>query len=130
MNLKWDEIDFMDCLEVFPEVEEDGLTHLYKVTKDGITLTVVVRQFESLILLSLSQQQVKTPLTEFALIVREAVHYIQDKQGQYLEFQDCVIVPSHFSYPSNDLFDKRKFDSGLTLQVAIKPHIQIRYVRA
>lgn len=106
-KLKWNEIDFMDCLEVFPEVEEDGLIHLYKVTKDDITLTVVVRQFESLILLSLSQQGMKTPLTEFALI-----------------------VPSHFSYPSDDVFDKKKFNSGLTLQVAIKPHIQIRYVRA
>lgn len=130
-ELKWDETDFLDCLEVFPEKDEEFyLSYVYEVRKHGMALTVVVWPWESFVLLSLRQQEMKAPLFEVTLAVRERVRYVKDKRGDYLEFQDCIILPKISSYYSgNDVFDRSRFSYGVTLQLTIKPHIQIRYVQ-
>lgn len=128
-ELNWNETDFMECLEVVPEIESYKVKHVYKVTKDGLALVVIVRQFESVVQLSLRQREVDTLLIEFSLFVRESTRYIKDKRSEYLEFQDCIVLPSRFSYQDvGNMFDKANFKHGLTVQLAIKPHIQIRHV--
>jgi hypothetical protein len=128
--MKWDETDFLDCLEVFPEIEEDDVSYAYKVMKNGMVLTVVVWPWESLVLMSLRQQEMETSIIEILLCVREGVRYIKDKRGNYLEFQDCVFLPVGASHQLvEDAFDKTRFGNGAMVQLTIKPHIQIRQVR-
>ena len=130
-ELRWDETDFLDCLEVFPEIDEDFyLSYVYKVTKLGMVLTVVVWPLESLVSMSLRQQEMQASLIEVALCVRGSVRYIKDKRGDYLEFPDCVFLPNITSPQLvEDAFDRTISSCGATLQLAIKPHIQIRHAR-
>ena len=97
-ELNWNEADFMECLEVVPEVGDYKVKHIYEVTKDGLVLVVIVRQFESVIQLSLRQREVDTLLTKFSLFMRESTRYIKAKRSEYLEFQNCIVLPSRFSY--------------------------------
>jgi len=129
-QLKWDETEFLECLEVTPEIDEYEVQHMYEVEQHGLVLTATVWQYESVICLSLRQQAMNEPLVEFTLFVRDGIRYVKDKRGEYLEFQDCIVAPSRFSYIEiGDVFDKTKFDHGLTLQLATKPHLQIRPIR-
>ena len=129
-DLKWIETDFMECLKVIPEVEDYEVERVYKVEKNGLILAVTVWQYESVVCISLRQQENTAPLTEFALFVREAIQYIHDKRGEYLEFRDCIIAPSRFSYlEMGNMLDRTKFNRGSTVQLAIKPHVQIRHIR-
>ena len=129
-ELRWNATDFTECLQVIPEVEDFEVEHSYTVEKDGLALTITVWQHESVVCVSLRQAEITVPLAVFVLFVREAVQYINDKRGEYLEFRDCIIAPSRFSYPTmGDMFDKNKFTRGLTVQLAIKPNVQIRHIR-
>jgi len=129
-ELKWNKTDFMECLEVIPQVEDYEVEHFYEVKKNGLVLTVTVWQHESVVFVSLRQQENPAPLVEFALFVREAARYVNDKRGEYLEFQNCIAAPSRFSYQEmGDMFDTAKFKHGLTIELAIKPHIQLRHIR-
>lgn len=126
-QLDWDETDFMECLEVIPTVEDYEVKHVYEVNKDGLSLLVCVWQLESVVGLSLRQHDGDELLTEFALFVRGAVRYVNDKRGEYLEFSDVVVAPNRFSF-SGSAFDKTRLSHGLVIHLQAKPHIQIRYV--
>lgn len=127
-QLNWTQTDLVECLETMPTVGDYEVKHGYVVQRDSVVLTVVVRQYESVIELSLRQTTVESPTIEFALFVRGAVRYIKDKRGEYLEIEDCVIAPNRFSYQDRgNMFDRSRFSHGLTVQLIVKPHIQIKY---
>ena len=127
-ELQWDELGFLECLEVEPKIEDEyeyEMRHIYKVEKDGLILTVIVRQMESIVWLSLQQKNSDSQLIEFAVLVRGKVRYINDKRGEYLEFNCCRIDPSRFSYRYIEKSEHAK--PNWTIELSIKPHIQIRY---
>lgn len=129
-ELVWNAVDFMECLEVFPEVGEFEVEHVYIVPRKGLVLAVTVWRMESVVRLSIRESESSEPVIEFALFVRDAVHYIKDKRGEFLEFRDCIVAPSRFSYlEMGDMFDKAQFKKGLTIQLGIKPNIKIRHIR-
>lgn len=126
--LKWDLTDFIDCLEVLPEVE-DGLEYVFRVEKIRLTLVLVVRPYESVVDLALFQEGEETPITEFSLLVRGSVRLVKGKHPEYLEFQGCVPSPNGY-YHSHFNFDPfaESFKYSVTMQIAVKPSIQIRYL--
>lgn len=129
-QLNWNENDLLECLEVSPQVSDYEVKHFYQVTQDDFVLAVSVWQHESLVVLSLCQEKSDAPLIEFALCVRRAVRYVHDKRGEYLEFGNCVVAPDRFAYQAvGNMFDETVFKPSLTVQLAVKPHIQIRCVR-
>src|SRR5689334_714935 len=89
-ELQWDELDFLECLETVPEVEEDGVWYSYNVIRGGHRLLVTVLPLESVVELSLFPEQAETPLVEFSLFVRGAIMHVNDKRGEYLEFPDSM----------------------------------------
>ncbi len=130
-QLQWNDYDFALCLEVMPEVDVDKVEYVYTVDKDGLVLTVTVWQYESVIGLSLRAPSMDNPAMEFALYVRGPVTYINDKRGEYLRLEDCIITSSRFSYiEAGDLWDNIKFPSGLPVVVAVRPGIRVRGLRA
>ncbi len=126
-ELQWDEFDFFYCLEVEPEIEEYEIIYVYKIAKNELILTVVVRPLESYVWLSLQQKGRDAQLIEFAIFVRGKVSYTKDKIGEYLKFENCFIVPSKYSRLVADRFLENEPRSW-TIELSIKPHIQIRYL--
>ena len=127
-ELQWDELDFLECLEVEPQIEDEYKTrYVYKVARAGLILTVVVRSLESYLWLSLQQKESELPLVEFALFVHGNIRYIKDKRGEYLELTDCLLAPRRTSYlKAETIWDVTQ--PTWTLEISIKPHIQIRYL--
>lgn len=126
-ELQWDELDFLECLEVVPQVEEYGISYSYEVHRDSLRLLVTVWPMESAVQWTLWQASIETPLLDFALFVRGAVRHINDKRGEYLEFQDCVVAPNRFwQIEAGDVFDSGNF-AGLTAEIGVKPHIRFHF---
>ena len=127
-ELQWDELDFLECLEAIPEVEEPWKTrYVYKIDKDELILTVVIRPLENYVWFSLQQKDRDSQLIELAVFVRGKVIYINDKRGEYLRFENCFIAPSSYSHLVADKFLENEPQSW-TIELSIKPQIQIRYL--
>jgi len=127
-ELKWDELDFLMCLEVVPETEEYGTEFIYEVKGGGLRLIVTVWPFESVAQFTLWQDLYEAPLLDFALFVRGEVRYISDKGAEYLEFQDSVFGPGRFWYSvAGDPFSHEQYAVGISLKVRIKPIISLRF---
>ena len=128
-QLKWNETEFVECLEVVPEVADHQMRHLFTITKHGLTLGITVWQLESMVLLTLQREGSGLFITQFALAVRGSASLHREKNGDYLELTDCVVCPSRFSYihgPGNP-GDAARFGYPVVVQVAIDPEIQLRF---
>lgn len=126
-ELQWDELDFMECLEVEPEIDRYGFGWVYKVSKDGLKLIVDVQPLESYIWIEIRHQESNKLITEFSLFVREKVRYVNDKRGEYLEFSGCLMVPRVFTRRGSEVI-LDNIPSDWTVGLSIKPQIQIRYL--
>ena len=60
-QLEWDETDFIRCLEVIPETDDNSAEYIYKIEQDALVLTVAVWQYESVVSVSLRQQETNAP---------------------------------------------------------------------
>jgi hypothetical protein len=127
-QLDWDETDFLECLEVVPSIGDYEIKHTYEVNKNGLALTLIVKQLESLVQIALCQQDIDRPLIDLVLFVRGRVRYVNDKWGRYLEFGDSIIAPDR-SYRTLGVFDKTKFPHGVTIQLQVSPEIHLRMVQ-
>ena len=125
-ELQWDEVDFLECLEVVPEIEEFWTSYFYEVRRDEMVLALTVYPIESLVCLSLYQHDHENLLIELAIFVHGEVRYINDKRGEYLEFAECILAPCRSSYREEiSVWDK--VAPQWTLELAVKPQISIRY---
>ena len=134
-ELQWDAFDFFYCLEVEPTTDDEyKLRYVYKVEKDELVLTTIVRPLDGVIFLSLGQSKSDAFLVEFAILVRGPIRYIRDKRGEYLEFDNCLLMPttsSHYRlmrHPATQADAMDNFQPNWTVQLSIKPQIQIRYL--
>lgn len=124
-QLRWDETDFLDCLEVFPTIEEYETEHVYDVKKGELLLRVKVEQYDSHVILSLRQACDAEPAIVYSFYVRDGVEYVKDKRGTYLEFKGCFYTTyrsPYLDYTTAEL----ETALGSTIQICIKPQIQIR----
>ncbi len=126
-ELQWDELDFMECLEVEPQIEEYEISYFYEVRRDDLILYPTVRPCESVIDISLYQSASETPLLDCALFVFGKVRHINDKRGEYLEFTDCIIAPRRFAYLETQTL-RDAATPRWSVKLSIKPRIQIRYL--
>ena len=126
-QMEWHEVDVLRCLEVLPEIEEYGTSYYYDVRQGDLALSVAIWPNESIVVVSLSQREAK--IVSWTLAVRGAVHRVLDKEGERLEFRDCVVLPNWFGYVDEvNPFDATLFSHGLTMQLSIKPHLSITFV--
>lgn len=54
--MKWDSTDLLECLEVEPSVDKDGVEHTYEVVKNGLKLLISVFQFDGDVYFSLMRE--------------------------------------------------------------------------
>ena len=127
--LKWDETDFIECLEVLPTAEEYGTEYIFRVEQEKITLSLCVRPYESIIDLALLLPQESEPLTQFSLSVAGKIKLVKGKYREWLELADCTVVAGRFYYAENNVnvWGKSSWYRS-QVQIAIKPHIQIKFL--
>lgn len=130
-QLKWDETEFIECLEILPVVEDYSVSHVFEIKKDGLILQLTVRQYESVVQLAVFREQVEVAVIQMALFVRGEVRYIKELKSEFLEFRHCIPVTSSFSdldFPENP-FNQKEYPYDLTVWLFVKPHIMIHFVR-
>jgi hypothetical protein len=128
-QLAWNDLDFLECLGVEPEVLDYLVSHNYTLVRNGLRLLITVWQFESVIQFSMFRESAEVPFCSFACFVRGRVRHVDDQRGDFLEMQDCIIGPNRFWYMSaGDPFDPKRFPVGVNLQVSVVPDIQINIV--
>lgn len=126
-NLRWDEFEVLECLEVVPESEEDGVWFSYSVVQKHTALNLMVWPIESLIQISLLDTSNQLPVIDFSLITREGVFRKKYSELDCLEIRDCIIVPNDFQWSDSvDMFDKKVWPYGISFEITIKPQIQIK----
>lgn len=90
--LQWDETDFIECLEVIPDVVEDaggGPFHIFSVIKGGIQLELTVFTFEEDVRFRLFREGENHPLFEYQIMGCKFVRFEKNKYGQeYLSFMN------------------------------------------
>lgn len=88
--LQWDETDFIECLEVIPEVIEDaagGPFHIFTVNRNGIELEITVFSFEEDIRFRICREKEKHALFEYQIMGCKFVRFEKNKHGEeYLSF--------------------------------------------
>jgi hypothetical protein len=126
-ELDWDETDFIACLEVLPVIDEWEENPYFKVRRNGIVLNLLVRQYESTVVLSLTPEGQENALISFSLVVRGGVSYVKDKRGEYLKFSNCVVVRNGFLFQLPDVYNRDVMPEHSTLLLSIKPQIAITF---
>ena len=85
--LKWNEYEFIECLGVLPEIGQDGLSHLYRVEKEGLRLDLIVFQYDADVRIEIYKQGLDAPIFQTQIISCPGVRYVSEKNGrEYLDF--------------------------------------------
>jgi hypothetical protein len=112
----WNKYDFIECLGVLPEVDEDEDGHAFKVERDGMRLELTVFRYAGDVYLSLYREGVETPVFFMRLIWCEGARYVRDKGGDFIEFAPAKSFGSRYDGRSPAPFGFR---------VSVNPHIKI-----
>lgn len=112
--LQWNETDLMNCLEVFPTIDEHSLHHEFSVEQGALRLSITVQQYEGRVVIQLLHSSVPQPLFELPLrscaLIRHTIP--SDGSPDFLEFI------TGYKQHDNTLV-------ALGVQVFVRPHIRI-----
>ena len=86
--LQWNETDLMNCLEVFPTIDEHSLCHEFAVEEGDLRLSITVQQYEGTVLIRLSKTDLSEPLFEMPVRACMVIHHTVPADGtpDFLEF--------------------------------------------
>ncbi len=86
--LQWNETDLMNCLEVFPTIDEHSMHHEFAVEQEGLRLSITVQQYEGMVLIRLVRADIPEPLFEMPLRACLFIHHTVPPDGtsDFLEF--------------------------------------------
>lgn len=86
-NFVWNETDFIECLSVFPTVEERGIAHHFVVYRNGLRLLLSVYQYDAEVWISLFRGESNRSLFTFSLKDSPGARLVRNRNCQdYLEF--------------------------------------------
>ena len=116
--LQWDQYEFIECLEVLPEVDEEHETnHIFRVEKDGLKFILTIYQYSGDIYFDLFRDGLEEPIFTMKLLDCPAARYISTKnKSEWLEFA-----------PSKSFGGRYDGESPIPMgaRLAVKPHIRI-----
>ena len=126
-QLDWNPLEFLECLNVTPNFDEEYETfYQYILVQGDLRLVMTVFQYEQVVELFLEGVATGATVFRCALFVRGAVKFINDKRGKYLEFQNCAIGANRFWYQTApNVLDTEIFPYGQTLQLEMEPEMRI-----
>ncbi|MCL6414072.1 hypothetical protein MIB92_00280 [Aestuariirhabdus sp. Z084] len=94
--LVWDETDVLAVLEVVPEVEPDGIWHVYSVEKNGVELRISIYQYDGDVRFELFNAESESPMFSMQLLDCSGVRWKNDPAGEYLEFAPAKCFGSRY----------------------------------
>ena len=115
--LKWNQYEFIECLEVLPEIGEDETSHIFRVSKDGLRLELAVFQYEADVRVELYKDGLESPLFQAQIISCPGARYLSEKNGR-----ECLEIEGLFCYTFGDE-DKNLFP--LVVRVMVNPQIRV-----
>jgi hypothetical protein len=113
-QLKWDETDFLNCLEVLPTIDEFETGYHYSVSKDGLRLQLSVFQFDSDIAITVYRAGVARPVIAFTIKDCSGTRYVNDSRGEYLEFAPSQVFGDRY---------QRDYLIPVGVRLSVKPSI-------
>ncbi|GAB3234281.1 hypothetical protein GCM10027346_23020 [Hymenobacter seoulensis] len=125
-ELHWDELDFLQGLEVVPTENNNGGIH-FSVDRQGLRLLVTLWPQAGVVDVTLLQVTSKAILLDFTVAVRGRIRYNNDKRGEYLEFPDSVLV-SRISFSTEQ--DEAAFSPntfGRPMLLTVRPHLSVLF---
>ncbi len=114
--LKWDETDFLTCLEVQPTIDEYETGYHYSVSRDGLRLELGVFPFSSDIDMTVYRDGVERPVIDFKILDCSGTRYVNDSRGEFLEFAPSQVFGNRF---------QRDYVIPVGVRLSVKPSICI-----
>ena len=114
--LKWDETDFLTCLEVQPTIDEYETGYHYSVSKDGLRLELGVFPFSRDIDMTVYRDGVERPVIDFKILDCSGTRYVNDSRGEFLEFAPSQVFGNRF---------QRDYVIPVGVRLSVKPSICI-----
>lgn len=84
--LIWNETDVITVLEVLPEVERDGIYHVYSVKKDNIELRIIIYQYDGDVRIEMRNLENEELIFTMQITDCSGVLRTNDSKGEYLDF--------------------------------------------
>ena len=113
----WNQYEFIECLGVLPEVDEEfGTCHTFKVERDGLRLELSVSEYDGDVYVSLYREGVGPPVFSMRLLGCDGARYVSDRRGEFIEFA-----------PANSFFGRYDGETVAPygFRVSVNPHITI-----
>jgi len=93
----WNETDFIECLSVFPTVEECGVAHHFEVYRNGLRLLLSVYQLDAEVWISLYREGSNQPLFRVVLEDSPGGRLVRNRNGQdYIEFAPAKVFERRY----------------------------------
>jgi|ERR1035437_707348 hypothetical protein len=124
-DLKWRELDVVECLGVLPAFDEDDVVHKFRVERDGLLLELDICAYDSSIEIRLFRSGCDVPLFDTSFFVRGEIRHINEKDLSWLEFSDCLIAPIIFDEDSLGLQSPKCY---VSFQIQMLPNFRLRFL--
>ena len=115
--LRCNQYEFIECLGVVPQVEEDETAHYFKVSKDGLRLEMSVFQYDGDVHLDLYREGFDPSIFKMRLLNCAGARYVSNRNGrEVLEFAPAKSFGGRYDGLSPLAYGVR---------VGVNPHISI-----
>jgi len=125
-QLQWNELELIEFLSVVPQTE-DQVYHTFDLARDGLRMLLTLRQFESVLHLTISYADSKNDLLDLTAYIRGRVelHRHVATNVPFLRISGCLIVPNRFIHTEmGNPFDTQKFPFGVDIHLWVDPKIR------
>gem|GEM_PF-5576409 len=124
-DLKWNELDVVECLGALAVFDEDDAVYRFRVERDGLALELDICAYDSSIEIGLYKLGSPVPLFDTSFFVRGEIRHINEKNLSWLEFSDCIIAPITFDSES---FEPQSAKSYVRFEIQMLPNFRLRYL--
>ncbi|CAN5438554.1 hypothetical protein BH10ACI2_BH10ACI2_01810 [soil metagenome] len=116
-KLQWNDYEVIECLGLAPGIDDYDTGYHFTKENKGLRLDMSIWPFESLVVLSLFSAGLDRAVLTIWFVVRESLHHVHDKRGNYLRFANIVVVRPSRSYylTQGDVFDNTKWPPSVDL---------------
>lgn len=112
----WNRHEFIRCLGVLPETDEDETYYSFKVERDGLRLELTVFEYDGGVYVSLYREGVEPAVFTLELSGSGGARYVNDRRVEFLEFAPAEIF--------RGLHDGEAL-APYGFRVYVSPHIRI-----
>ncbi|NRB81922.1 MAG: Ypar14, super integron cassette [Saccharospirillaceae bacterium] len=105
--LTWDETDVLTVLEVLPEIENNGIYHIYSVIKDNIELKIFIYQYDGDVRIEMNNLSNNESIFNMQVFDCKGIVRVNDTTGEHLEFAPAKCIEGGYDGISSIPFGVR-----------------------